>query len=280
MSNFDQLLPQRNLQFLRNPLQNTLILAPVLLFVLAMGAGLVWWQAPGLLRDWSIRSNPLLVERYDMRGSECNKRKGFFTTCKADVAYQIDGRDYEQHLELMFLSFTRGDYQTGLVVDAADHAKAALTLGLDHFWNRVLLLLVFFAGVVALAAWGIFDGLRSFNANRSAREPQRWVPETVPVTGMQKVLGGNLVIYRFRNDKGGKRKATSRFGRDEVPLMLDVGGETVALALRPVGGGMPLLLDDELQRIDLSTKERQAAIAMLTGTTPHHQSTARVDLVT
>lgn len=265
MSNFDQLLPQRDLRFLRNPLQSALILVPVLLAVLAVGVFFVWWQAPGLLRDWSIRSNPLSVEEYDMRDGECSTRKGFFTSCKADVAYQVDGQDYEQHVELMFVSFAGGDYRTGLAVDAADHAKATLTLGLDHFWNRVLLLLAFAGGFIALAALGAINGLRSFNANRSAREPQRWVAETVPVTAVQKVLGAEQVFYNFRNDKGGKRKAASRFGRKEAPLLLDAGGETAALALRPAGGGMPLLLDDQLQRIDLSADERQAALAVLAG---------------
>ncbi|ASR42811.1 hypothetical protein BEN78_04850 [Xanthomonas citri pv. mangiferaeindicae] len=264
MSNLQALLPQRDLRFTRKAVG--VGGGPLLALLMFLVAGAIaWWQAPGLLQDMQIRANPHELEDYDLRDGRCTTRKAVFTDCEADVAYRVDGVDYEKHISLMFLSFSRGDYAASLVVAADDPSKAALSIGLERIWNRVAFFLVLFGifaglGVVAIVTW-----VRNGRLNRAAQQPQRWVPEPVEVKTAQSSFGGTVVTYAYGKLPGrAAGKQNVRFGKREAPLLVDTpDGETQALALRPASGGPALLLDAGLERIDLTHAERQAAFAVL-----------------
>ncbi|WP_156170608.1 hypothetical protein [Luteimonas sp. FCS-9] len=264
MSNLQALLPQRDLRFTRNALgMGGGFLLALLAFVVA--GAIAWWQLPGLLQDQQIRSNPLELEDYDLRDGRCTTRKAVFTDCEADVAYEVDGVAYEKHISLLFVSFSRGDYATSLVVAADDPSKAALSIGLERFWNRVVFFLVLFGIFAALGVVAIVTRLRNGRVNGAARQPQRWIPEPVEIKAAQASFGGTVVTYAYGKLPGrAAGKQNVRFAKREAPLLVDTpDGETQALAVRPAAGGVPLLLDAGLRRIDLTEAEREAAFAVL-----------------
>ncbi|MDR6990405.1 hypothetical protein [Luteimonas sp. 3794] len=264
MTHLHALLPQRDLRFTRRVLGMGGGYLLGLLLLIAAG-GMAWWQAPGLIEDQQIRSNPLELEDYLLRDGRCTTRKAVLTDCEADVAYEVDGVHYEKQITLMFLSVSRGDYEASLVVAADDPSKAALSIGLERYWNRVAFFLVVF-GVLALGGiYSLVATARNNGVNRAAQQPQRWIPELVDIKAAQSSFGGTLVTYAYGPETGRRApKENSRFGKREEPLLVDAAdGEMRALALRPVKGGKPLLLDAGLRRIDLTETEREAAFAVL-----------------
>ena len=81
----------------------------------------------------------------------------------------------------------------------------------------------------------------------------------MPVLQINKVVGGNVVQYQYGvNKKQVPLLTTSRFGRKDSPLWVEEDG-TTALAVLPEGATIPLLLDDNLNRLDLSEPERATA---------------------
>lgn len=264
MTHLETLLPQRNLHFTRNVLgMGGGYLLALLLLVLA--GALAWWQAPGLLRDQHIRSTPLELEDYDLRDGRCTTRKAVFTDCEADVAYTVDGVDYETHISLMFLSTSRGDYETSLIVAADDPGLATLSIGLERFWNRLVFFLVVFGALFVGGIVCIVTAARNARINRASRQPQRWSAELVEIRAVQSSFGGTLVTYAHGPGAGRRApKANTRFRKRETPLLIEsADGASYAIALRPAAGGTPLMLDAALQRVDLTETERAAAFSAL-----------------
>ena len=82
------------------------------------------------------------------------------------------------------------------------------------------------------------------------------------MTSISKHLGAKQVGFTFTQP--GKTRAVahaSRFQNTETPFMLEPNG-TAALALVPEGGGVPVLLDDGLERVDLTASERMTLLAL------------------
>lgn len=48
-------------------------------------------EAPGILRDWTINQNPIMLDKGDIRDGKCSTRKGFFTNCSAHLNYTYKG---------------------------------------------------------------------------------------------------------------------------------------------------------------------------------------------
>lgn len=265
MSNLDQLLPQRNLRFHRAPLAQALVHLLLAILPLVAAVAIAWWQWPGLARDYAIRNNPFELSDYDLREGKCTTRKAIFTNCEADVAYVVDGQRHEAHIELMFVSFSSGDYSASLVVDSDEPSKATLSIGLDHYWNRVIVFVLFAGGLAWLGLALVRSSWRIGAANRRARTPQRWQPQVVAVEAVKQSLGRTLVTYRYPSGRGKRTaQAYARFRGGESPLFLRGEDDApLALALRPAEGGIPALLDEGLQRIDLTPAERAAAQAAL-----------------
>lgn len=264
MTDLQALLPQRDLRFTRNVLgMGGGYLWALLLLVLA--GALAWWQAPGLLRDQHIRSNPLELQDYALRDARCTTRKAVFTDCEADVAYTVDNVDYEKHISLMFLSWSRGDYEASLIVAADDPELATLSIGLERFWNRMGFFLVVFGGLLVGGIACVVTAALNGRTNRASRQPQRWSAELVEIRAVQSSFGGTLVTYAHGPGAGRRApKANTRFRKQEAPLLIEsTDGASYAVALRPAAGATPLVLDAALQRIDLTEAERSTAFSAL-----------------
>ena len=245
--------------------------------LLALAIFMLVSEAPGVIRDFRISQNPLVVDG-DVRDGRCTTRKAVFTDCKARLVYSYQGRDYDKEVEIMFVDFHIGDYDTGLVI-AADHPElATMTLGLDKLWNRIITLLVFVSLLGALSLGMVFLALRIVRVKAQLKQPARLMPIPVEVTAFNRNRKGLFVTYTdtIAGDRT-KRSAYTRLLPRQEPLIIgETKGRAVAMAVRHGNTALPVLLDERLERLELTQAERSAALQQVATQLPNYPTGARL----
>lgn len=238
-----------------------LLAVPILLLI---GAIIVWWQAPGLVRDWQIYQNPVVVDG-DVRNGQCKTRRGFFTDCEADVSYSYGGETYRSHVELMFVDFHSGDYEVEVVISGDKPELATLSLGIDKIWNRVIVFGLFTLLLLGGALFMLFKMLQARSASNAFTAPAKLSLTPVSLGVVAKTRGGSYISYTDKSASRSIRGMATKFTGDQKPLMaLDEKGEAFGVAVKREGAGPAALLDRGLQRIDLTENERREALEQVT----------------
>jgi len=232
-------------------------------------------EGPGLVRDYKISQDPLEIENGDISGS-CKTRKAIFTTCKADLSYDHAGVSYKKDVEVMFVDLHSGDYETGLVISAKNPELATISLGLDMLWNRIITLgvFVFLLGFGSLAM--LFTLVRMLRVRLQLRKPAPLTVIPVALTAVAEKRSRLFVTYAdtVRDDKT-KRQSFTHLERGRIPVVIgNTGKQDVALAVLHGNGALPVLLDDQLERIDLTEQERAEALASLAPMVAHETQEA------
>lgn len=234
---------------------------PVLLVILAV---MLVAEGPGILRDYQISKDPLEIESGDINGS-CKTRKAIFTTCEADLSYEHAGVSYTKEVEVMFVDFHSGDYETGLVISAKNPELATISLGIDMLWNRIITLGVFVAllGLGSLAM--LFTLIRVLRARLQLRHPAPLTIIAVALTAVAEKRSRLFVTYADTvRDARTKRQSFTHLERGRIPVVVGHTGKyDIALAVWHGNTALPVLLDDQLERIDLSNEERAQALASI-----------------
>ncbi len=263
MQSSDTLLPDRPIKLKRTGVWPGVwqYLGALLLSGLALFFAV--WQTPNIVDDWMIAQDPVVIDDAVITDGECSTSRGIFVDCSAHVSYAVDGQPIEKNIELMFLDFGSGDYMVDVVRSQAQPTKATLSLGLDMLWNRTLTVAVIVA-LLAIFGYALFrSGLNQDRNRRLAMRASILTPLAVPVLQVNKVLGGTVVQYQY--GVGKKQQpllTTSRFRKNEGPLWLGEDGSQ-ALAVMPQNGSVPVLLDNDLERLDITADERAAVQARL-----------------
>ncbi|MBP1860294.1 hypothetical protein [Rhizobium herbae] len=132
-------------------------------------------------------------------------------------------------------------------------------------WNRTLVDSAFMLGIAA-AGIGLFArGAKSDRSRRLARRETTLDLREVKVAQISPVLGGKYVQFQYGADRKGKPLlAMSFFGGKKEPYWLD-GQRGIALAALPEGASIPVLLDADLKRLDVSPPEIATIAARLKG---------------
>ena len=234
---------------------------PVLVAILAV---MLVAEGPGILRDYQISKDPLEIENGDISGS-CKTRKAIFTTCEAELSYDHGGVSYKKDVEVMFVDFHSGDYETGLVISAKNPELATISLGLDMLWNRIITLGVF----VALLGFGslamLFTLIRVLRVRLQLRHAAPLTVIPVALTAVAEKRSRLFVTYAdtVRDDKT-KRQSFTHLERGRIPVVVGhTDKHDVALAVLHGNSALPVLIDDQLERIDLTEQERAEALASL-----------------
>lgn len=221
------------------------------------------WEGPGVVRDFQISQNPLVLEEGDVRNGRCKTRKALFTDCEARLVYSYNGRNYSTDVEVMFVDFHVGDYETGLVISADHPELATMTLALDKLWNRIITLTVFVALLGGMSLAMIFLGFRIWRVKGQLGQPAPLTAVPVEITAFDRKRNILSITYndKIADDKTG-RSAYTRMRSGEEPLVIgEANGKAVGLAVRHGDTALPVLLDDRLRRVDLTDDERAAALA-------------------
>jgi hypothetical protein len=256
-------LPNRQLSLAPNVISTPRAYFWTTPFILAIVVFLCIWEAPGVIRDFQISQNPLLLENGDVRNGHCTTRRAVFTNCEARLVYTYKGQNYDTTVEVMFIDFHTGDYETGLVISADHPELATMSLGLDMLWNRIVTLTVFVALLGGMSLAMLFFTLRIWRVNRQLSYPARLLPVPVEITAFDRRRGVLSITYndKIASDKTG-RSAYTRMKDGQEPMIVgEANGKALGLAVRHDDTALPVLLDNNLQRIQLSEDERTAALA-------------------
>lgn len=231
------------------------------LALLGLAGFMGYLQLPGILDDWKISQNPVVVADSLISGGKCETQTIMFVSCEAHVTYTVKSKTFERDVGFWFLDPRGDDYQVEVVRSGDRPQIATLSLGLEMLWNRI----IFVAVLIALIA---FSGLALFRAGRRAdrvralaRKELPVTPVPVTITANKKAIGANTFGYT-RPTEGKKRGEvfSARLGRKQEPFWLN--SETgEALAVLQDGGTMPVLLDAELTILDLTPGERHQIMA-------------------
>jgi hypothetical protein len=233
--------------------------------ILALAVFLLVWEAPGVIRDFRISQNPVLIEDGDVQNGRCTTRRAILTDCEARLVYTYRGQAYDTEVEVMFVDFHTGDYETGLVISADRPELATISLGLDKLWNRIITLAAF---VIILGGMGlamIALGFRIWRVKLRLRHPALLIPVPVEITAFDRKRGLLNITYndKIAADKTG-RSGYTRMSPGQEPLIVgEYNGKAIGLAVRHGDTALPILLDDSLERINLSDEERSDALAPL-----------------
>ncbi|QND46666.1 hypothetical protein HB780_03155 (plasmid) [Rhizobium lusitanum] len=258
-------LPQRALTLSQGVISVPKALFFSLPIIIGLTAFMAISEAPGILRDWTINQNPVTLDSGDIRDGKCTTRKGFFTTCSADLNYTYNGQSYDKNVEIMFVDIHDGDYDTNLVISADHPDLATLSLGIEKLWNRIITLAVFVALLGGASIAAIFQILRGWRVRSRLRQPAQLVPVPVEITAFDRRRKRLAVTY---TDKIAERK-TGRVGHThfepgQEPLLIgENGGKAVGLAVWHGKTSLPVLLDERLERIEMTAEERAKVLAPL-----------------
>ncbi len=256
-------LPNRQLSLAPNVISTPSAYFWATPIILAIAVFLFVWEAPGVIRDFQISQNPMTLENGDVRNGHCTTRKAIFTDCEARLVCSYKGQNYDTTVEIMFIDFHTGDYETGLVISADHPELATMSLGLDMLWNRIVTLCVFVVLLGGMSLAMVFFGLRIWRVNRQLKQPAKLTPVPVEITAFDRKRNVLSITYndKIAHDKTG-RSAYTRMNDGQEPLIIGAAnGKAVGLAVRHGNTALPVLLDSNLQRIKLTEDERTAALA-------------------
>jgi TRAP-type C4-dicarboxylate transport system permease small subunit len=259
-------LPERALTLAPNVISMPRAVYFSLPVLIALTAFMAVSEAPGILRDWTINQNPVSPTSGDISNGKCTTRKGFFTTCEAHLKYAYNGQTYDKDVEIMFVDIHAGDYDTDLVISGDHPELATMSLGLDMLWNRIITLAVFVALLGGTCIAVIFQILRVWRVRRQLHRAARLEPVPVEITAFQR-RGKRLTVTYADKIEGRKtgRTAHTNFEHGQEPLIVgEKGGKAVALAIWHGNTALPVLLDDRLERVDMTMQERAGILAPLT----------------
>jgi hypothetical protein len=179
------------------------------------------------------------------------------------LVYSYNGQNYDTEVEVMFVDFHMSDYETGLVISADHPELATIGLGLDKLWNRIITLTVLTVLLGGLGIGMIFLTLRIWRVKGQLRAPALLVPVPMEITAFHRRRGVLSITYndKVASDNTG-RSSYTRMKHGEEPLIIgSASGKPIGLAIRHGKTGLPVLLDNRLERVSLTDEERRAALA-------------------
>jgi hypothetical protein len=227
----------------------------------ALLAFMAVWQIPSLLRDTEIRKAPVILQDGDVQDGQCTTRQAIFVDCSAHVSYDYEGQHYESDVSLFFIDFHSGDYSVDLVISGEKPELATISIALDKYWNRVVLLAVFLLGFAAMVGAGILAALRVARARRQLAVPGRLSLVRVEVEATGSAWSRDQFSYQEPNSEAAN---STLFDKGTAPLLLwDDAGVQHGYAVKHENVSVPVLLDRGLNRIDLTAEERSQMLAVI-----------------
>lgn len=235
-----------------------LLFLALIFAVISVVVTVLW--GPGLYSDYLIKNDPLIIEDATILNGNCRTKK-MITDCKATLSYLYEGENKLKSVDFSFLSLSSGDYETDVVVQKSNPNNATLTLALDEFWNRLS---------VGVALVGIMIGTSILSIKRfvlisssiSATKTDSMLQLCwAKITSRKKSMGRVKLGYTPLVTHPKKRTILSSFAKNEVPYLYydEKSDETFGLVAVRADNTLPVLLDDQFERLELTPAERASA---------------------
>jgi len=221
---------------------------------------------PHILRDWRISRDPVEVANATIHG-ECRTSRIVLKTCKARIAYLVDGRRFAHAVEFDYIDIDPSPDTAGVVRSASDPSLATLDVAVRKLWHQI----IYEGALLGLLASGFVASfvklIRSARLRRAFKALDGTMLRPVPVEVTAVNRGGYLfstVTYLYRRDP--PRTLSTSMGRKPEPFYLtDDPADSTALAVTDAKGEIALLLDEALTRLDFTEAERAALRAARAG---------------
>lgn len=261
MQALEKAFPRRPILVKNAGLSGGAVLSFAVLVCLALGVFILWSQGPGIMRDYKISQNPVVDENATLSNGTCKTRQLIMTNCKADITF-TDGAEKKQSVDFMFIDMNRSGYDVEVVRSGDDPSLVTLDLGVEKLWDRIFTISLFAVFLIGGSIAAVFAMLKTRKLNRLMQKPLVLKAMPVTVTAIQKNYGIRNVFYSFTNAAGKKKKRASRFKKKEEPFYLKPelatgkSNEMQALAVLPEGWELPVILDHDLNRLDLTAEEK------------------------
>ena len=220
---------------------------------------------PGLYADYLIKNDPLIIEDATIFDGSCRSKK-MITDCKATLSYRYDGENKLKSVDFSFLSLSSDNYETDVVVQKSNPNNATLSLALDEFWNRL------FVGVVlvGIMAGGCILFITRFvlisSSISAAKTASMLQLSWAKISSRKKSMGRVRFGYTPLVTHTKKRNIFSSFAKNELPYLYydEKSDETFGLVAVRADNTLPVLLDDQFERLDLTPAERAGMQQVLT----------------
>jgi hypothetical protein len=227
----------------------------VIALLLLLLAGLLAALGPDVIGDWRMRGEATVAADVQVREKSCRSWLGVFQFC--GVTLENGGSPGRT----MWYAFIGGvsDASVTPLRSISDPALITTDLGLNHVRSRLISLLFFAAillGCLGAAAAVLWSGMRA-QRTFAALSGQRMVPVVVEIERNNRMPPRRrLWVYLY--EVGGRReRALVEWPSRHQPLFTSLD-EKWALALQGERGGVPMLLDSELESLDLTETEKAA----------------------
>ena len=235
----------------------------LLVFSVLLGLGALAIVAtiwPGLYADYRILRAPVEVSQASMVDGECRMRK-FSVHCNATIAYPSNGAIQSRAVNFSYLAFSNEDRETRIVAERGNPDNITLSLAIDEFWNRFigsLLVVIVFAVFSVLMMRRFLHQSASIKAMRHAA-PLR--PVWARITQRTDKRGQSRITYAPIDPAMTGKAIASGFGKDERPWTHydPAQDETFTMAVVHPDATLPVLLDEDFSRLDLSPQEAEEA---------------------
>ncbi|MBC8717962.1 hypothetical protein [Ochrobactrum sp. Marseille-Q0166] len=255
------ILPSRAIKIKKHGLAHRLLypfLSIVFIFA-SIGVAVAWF--PGLYKDHLIMNDPVVLEDASVNDGQCRSKK-MTVNCKAVIVYDYDGERRVKPVEFSFVSLSSGDYETDVVMQRSDPENVTLTLAIDEFWNRLAFDLGLFAIMLAMAVLFLVRFIRIMGSASAMKSTAALRFAWAKITASKKHLGATNVTYNPLDATHKKKNIVSRFSKNEAPFMryVEAEDETYGIVAIHPQASLPVLLDENFERLELSSVERETAL--------------------
>ncbi len=209
---------------------------------------------PDLVNDFRLRDTAEVVRDPRSRVTGKCRSQLFIQTCEADLSYRRNGKTYTYNIAYLMLGV--GDHNVVVMADPQNPDQMTTDLGLDQFWNRMLVFLGLVAAGVACGAAGIV-GVRTCRregAIVSALTNRRLYPVLIPVVSGT----GRTKPIKTVNADGSAQKW--EFAENDKPLLLYGDAYVLGVSANSDGNGPVFPMDETLARLKLEKDERETLL--------------------
>jgi hypothetical protein len=230
------------------------LIFPVISFVV------VWAWGPGLYADYQIKQDPVVIEDATIFDGNCRTKK-MITDCKANISYEYEGERLIKSVDFSFVSFSSGDYETDVVMQKSHPENVTLSLALDEFWNRLtvgVVLLGIMLGCSVLFIKRFLNISKTVGAAKSEAELKLYWAK---ILSRKDSMGKSRIGYSPLTGVKKPPHIVTVFGKKEAPFFHydEKSDETFGVVAAHPDGTLPILLDEQLARLELTPEERAKA---------------------
>jgi hypothetical protein len=226
------------------------------LICLALAGGMVWWQAPDLIKDYQINGNVEPATGARLIRAKCSS-KLIFHMCDAEIAHRVADERRTTSQGFGFVDFKIGSYTTSILQAKNNPAVVTTSLALESLWNRMLTA----GGLLALLIAGVFGGLKAIvsahreNSIFGGLDDTKLTPVLVDVYGYNDDDAKKKIWYYGLPENDPEKAFSVIYDPKRLPFFLNEEG-TKGLAITSPTAKQPLLLDHAMTYLTLKDEER------------------------